>query len=215
VPPEGVKRLRANYAGEASNVDHWFGQILDTVRDLGLDGNTVVAFLSDHGALLNEQNQWVKGPERLRKQVLHIPLVIRAPRDGSNGKRIPGFAQPVDVMPTLLSRLNLKPPSRATGEDLWPYVTGERSNRRDHIVTAYGYIGAVRTPEWNYSAIWNREKYVGQYKPQLYDRKKGPDELVSVAGQHSSVVAELHTKLEQYIASGWSITDGSFNEKAG
>ncbi len=215
VPPEGVTRLRANYAGEASNVDHWFGKILDTVHDLGLDGNTVVVFLSDHGALLNEQNQWVKGPEKLRKQVLHIPLVIRAPQDAHNGKRVPGFAQPMDVLPTLLSRLNLKPPSRATGEDLWPYLTGERTNRRDHIVTAFGYIGAVRTPEWNYSAIWNREKYIGQYKPQLYDRKKDPDELVSVADQNPAVVAELHTKMEQYIASGWAITDGSFNEKAG
>jgi len=219
VPPEGVKRLRANYAGEASNVDHWFGKILETVHELDLDGNTVIAFLSDHGALLNEQQQWLKGPEKLRKQVLHIPLLIRTPQGSNNavsaGKRVPGFAQPTDVLPTLLGRLNLKPSPRVTGEDLWSYVTGERTNRRDHIVTAFGYIGAVRTPEWNYSAIWNREKYVGKYKPQLYDRRKDPDELVSVADQNPSVVAALHTKLEQYIASGWEITDGSFNEKVG
>jgi hypothetical protein len=36
VPPEGVKRLRANYAGEASNVDYWFGKILETAGELDL-----------------------------------------------------------------------------------------------------------------------------------------------------------------------------------
>ena len=35
VPPEGVQRLRANYAGEASTVDYWYGKILETVGELG------------------------------------------------------------------------------------------------------------------------------------------------------------------------------------
>jgi hypothetical protein len=82
-------------------------------------------------------------------------------------------------------------------------------------VTAYGYIASVTTPEWNYSAIWNREKYKGTYKPQLYDRKKDPHELKDVADQHPEVLKHLQAKLDQYIASGWEITNGSFNEKAG
>lgn len=64
VPADGLERLRANYAGEASNVDYGFGKILDKVAELGLNENTVVVFLSDHGALLGEQGQFVKGPER-------------------------------------------------------------------------------------------------------------------------------------------------------
>jgi arylsulfatase A-like enzyme len=215
VPPEGVERLRANYAGEASNVDFWFGKILDTAAELGLLENTVVVFMSDHGALLGEQGQWVKGPERLRKQVTHVPLLVRVPGNQFAGKRVPGFAQTPDIVPTILGRLDLKAPARVTGHDLWPYVTGQRSNERDYVVQAYGWIAAVRTPEWNYSAIWNKEKYVGHYSPQLYDRKQDPEELHSVAEQHPAVVRELQTKLEQYIASGWGITNGSFNEKAG
>jgi arylsulfatase A-like enzyme len=215
VPPEGLERLRANYAGEASNVDHWFGKILNTAGELGLLDNSVVIFMSDHGALLGEQNQFVKGPERLRKQVTHVPLLVRVPGNQFAGKRVPGFVQIPDIAPTILSRLNLKAPSRVTGQDLWPYVTGDSKNTRDHVVQAFGWIAAVRTPEWNYSAVWNREKYVGDYKPQLYDRAKDPDELKTVADQNPGVVKELHSKLEEYIASGWAITGGSFNEKAG
>ena len=60
--------------------------------------------------------------------------------------------------------------------------------RANHVVQAYGWVAAVRTPEWNYSGLWNKEKYEGKYPPQLYDRKKDPEELHSVADQHPSVV---------------------------
>lgn len=213
VPEEGVKRLRANYAGEASNVDYWYGEVLKTIKSLGLYDNSVIVFLSDHGALLNEQGQWVKGPERLRKQVTHVPLIMHLPNAQYAGQRVSGFVQAPDVLPTLLSRLNLKPPVRATGEDMWPYITGEKTNQRQAAITSYGYIASVRTPEWNYSAVWNKEKYQGKYRPQLYDLKADPEELMSVADHHPQVVADLHAILEQYIESGKDLTDGSFSER--
>jgi arylsulfatase A-like enzyme len=215
VPEEGVKRLRANYAGEASNVDYWYGKVLDKIGELGLFENSVVVFLSDHGALLNEQGQWVKGPEKLRTQVTHVPLLVRVPDKQYAGKRVSGFVQVPDYLPTFLGRLNLKGSPRVTGEDLWPYVTGEKTNRRDHAISAFGYIASVRTKEWNYSAVWNREKYKGNYAPQLYNLKNDPHELHDVASQHANVLTELQSKLDRYIASGWDITRGSFNERVG
>src|ERR1700761_8409568 len=191
VPEEGVERLRANYAGEASNVDHWYGKVLATIKELGLYDNSIVVFLGDHGALLNEQGQWVKGPEKLRKQVTHVPLLIHTPDKALAGKRVSGFAQAADIVPTVLGRMNLKPPQRATGEDLWPYVTGARSNSREWVVSSYGYIASVRTPEWNYSAIWDKAKYQGHYAPQLYDLKRDPDESKTVAEANPAVVADL------------------------
>lgn len=215
VPEEGVKRLRANYAGEASNVDFWYGKVLDTIAELGLADNTIVVFLSDHGTLLNEQGQWTKGPEKLRTQVTHIPLLIRLPGAEHAGKRVSGYVQIPDIVPTLLGRLNLKPSPRVTGEDLWPYIADARTPNRDHVVSAFGYIASVRTPEWNYTAVWNKEKYNGTYQPQLYSSNKDPHELQDVAGQYPAVVKDLQAKLERYISSGWDITHGTFNEPVG
>jgi arylsulfatase A-like enzyme len=213
VPPEGVKRLRANYAGEASNVDYWAGKILETATDLNLLDNTIVVFLSDHGALLGEQGQFLKGAERLRTQVTHVPLLVRLPNRRFAGRKVKGFVQLTDVFPTILGRLSLKPPSRVTGQDLWPFIVDEKRNSRDHVVQGFGWIAAVRTLEWNYSAIWNRQQYVGEYAPQLYDTRNDPQELKNVASEHPAVVKELQAKLERYIASGWDITDGSFFER--
>ncbi|MCZ2147041.1 MAG: sulfatase-like hydrolase/transferase [Bryobacterales bacterium] len=215
VPEEGIKRFRANYAGEAACVDFWFGRILDTVRELGLFENSVVVFMGDHGALLGEQGQFLKGPERMRTQVTHIPLLIRLPGGEQGGKRVKGFVHIPDIMPTLLGRLNLKPPPRVTGQDLWPLVTGETRSVHDYVVHAYGWVAAVRTREWNFSTVWKKDKYQGSYAPQLYDTQKDPEELTNVADKHPDVVKQLSAKIAEYMASGESITRGSFHERAG
>jgi arylsulfatase A-like enzyme len=116
-------------------------------------------------------------------------------------------------VPTVLGRLNIKPPARATGEDLWPYITNEKTNQRKAAISSYGYIASVRTPEWNYSVVWNKDKYQGSYKPQLYDLKNDPEELQSVADQHPQVQSELQAILDEYIASGKDLTDGSFSQE--
>ena len=214
VPPEGVKRMRANYAGEASSVDYWFGRILETLRDLKLTDNTLIMFLADHGALLGEQGQFLKGPARLRTQVTHIPLLVRLPRREMAGRRVKGFVQIPDLMPTLLGRLGLKPPSRCTGADIWPLATGQTHSLKEYVVQAYGWIAAVRTPEWNYTRAWRPAKLPQPFAPQLYDCRRDPEELVNVAEKYPEEAKKLSAMLDEYMASGEALTRGSFHERA-
>jgi arylsulfatase A-like enzyme len=210
---EAKRRMRANYAAETACVDFWLGQVLETIGDLKLFDNSVVVFLADHGALLGEQEQFLKGPEKLRGQVTHIPLLIRMPGRQYAGKRVKGFVQIPDLMPTLLSMLGLKSPSRVTGTNLWPLVSGETRSLREFAVQAYGWIGAVRRGEWNYSQIWKPEAYQGQYNPQLYNLTKDPEELTNVAEKYPDVALQLSRQLQEYMESGEEITRGSFHEE--
>ena len=50
-----LKRMKANYAGEVTMVDHWFGFFMNKVRLLGLDKNSLIVVISDHGHLLGEK----------------------------------------------------------------------------------------------------------------------------------------------------------------
>ncbi len=213
VPEEAARRFRANYAAESTCVDYWFGQVLETIQELGLFENSIVVFMSDHGALLGEQGQFLKGPERLRTQVTHLPLLIRLPGKKHAGKRVPGFIQVPDLMPTLLHLLDLKPPSRVTGENFWPLVTGKTKALRDHAVSGYGWIACVRDQQWNFSDVWNRTAYRGNYPPQLYDVRSDPQELTNVAEKHPDVIRKLSSQLKEYMASGVGITRGSFHER--
>ena len=212
VPEDGVRRLRANYAGESMCVDYWLGEILAKIEELGLYDNSVVVFFSDHGALLGEQGQFLKGPERLRRQVTHNPFLVRLPGREQAGTHVDGFVQHPDVMPTLLSLLELDPPPRATGHNLWNMVSGADSPH-EFAVHAYGWIGGVRTREWNFSMVIDQERYGREYPPQLYDLANDPDELTNVAEQHPDVVEDLGAKLRDYIESGREITTGTFHAK--
>jgi arylsulfatase A-like enzyme len=217
------QRFRANYAGSVNDVDYWVGNLLDTIEQFGLFQNTVVVFMSDHGAMLGEHEQFLKGPDKLRGQVTHIPLLIRAPGSAA-AKKVDGFVQFPDVMPTVLHSLGLKPPSRVTGANLWPLVNGDTRAIRDDVVQSYGWVGAVRTKEWSYSEIWKPEAHQDQYhvlpgeplsiyKPQLYNLEKDPGELTDVADRYPDVARQMSSRMKDYIASGEGETLGSFNGK--
>jgi arylsulfatase A-like enzyme len=174
--------------------------------------------------MLGEHQQFLKGPDKLRGQVTHIPLLIRTPGKQYAGKKAPGFVQPPDVMPTVLHLLGLKPPSRVTGTNLWPLATGESGPARDYVVQTYGWVGAVRNHEWSYTEIWKpeagREEFhaypaalLAIYKPQLYNLEKDPQELTDVADQHPDVARQMSAKMKEYITSGEGLTFGSFNAK--
>ena len=218
------KRFRANYAGEVSCVDYWIGALLNRIRDYGLLENSVIVFMSDHGAMLGEHGQFLKGPDKMRGQVTHVPMMIRMPNQQFAGKKVPGFVQIPDYMPTFLHLLGLKPPKRVTGQNAWDLVTGTTRSLRDHVVQTYGWIGAIRNQEWSYTEIWKPEarqnKFVirpGEtpivYKPQLYNLQNDPEELTDVADQHPDICKQMSAKMKEYIASGKDMTYGSFNQK--
>lgn len=225
--PDSIKeRFRANYAGDVNGVDYWVGNLLDTIRQFGLFENSVVVFMSDHGAMLGEHGQFLKGPDKLRGQVTHIPLLIRIPGNQYAGKKVSGFAQVPDIMPTVLHLLGLKAPSRVTGANIWPLVTGQTNKLRDFVVQTYGWVGAVRNEEWNYSEIWKPEAHLDKYhvfpgsplsiyKPQLYNLEKVPNELADVADRYPDIARQMSAKMKEYIGSGEGITLGSFNAKPG
>ncbi len=212
IPQSGIDRLRANYAGESMCVDYWLGEILATVEELGLFDNSVVVFFSDHGALLGEQGEFLKGPKRVRRQVTHNPLLVRLPGKEKAGTRASGFIHHPDVMPTLFNLLELDPPPRATGKNLWGLVDGEPSPH-EALVQGYGWIGAIRTKDWQFSKIIDRDKLGYDYESQLYNRADDPDELTNVAADHPDVVAELGGMIDAYLESGTEITKGHFHAR--
>ncbi len=216
-------RMRANYAGDVSCVDQWVGALLRTIEQFGLMEDSVVVFMADHGAMLGEHGQFLKGPDKVRNQVTHIPLLIHVPGSESAGKKVQGFVQIPDVMPTLLGQLGLKPPSRATGWDFWPLVSGG-SSAHEHVVQTYGWVGAVRNAEWSYTEVWKPEAPAGMYHkfpgapaapyaPQLYDLQNDPKELTDVAAKYPDVARRMSAALKEYIAAGEGLTLGSFNGK--
>ena len=102
-----VPDLFALYDGEVACNDHSFGLLLDQLERRGLDRETVVVFLSDHGEEFFDHRGWIHG-RTLYREVLQVPLVIRFPAQ-SEGRRVAAPVQLTDLMPTLLELAGLDP----------------------------------------------------------------------------------------------------------
>lgn len=204
-----VEHVKALYSGYVTMVDHWVGKFLDKVESMGLLKNSIVVFTGDHGTLIGEQGQIHKGERRMRDQVNHVPLLVYDPGENHNGRRIEGFVQHTDIVPSLLELMALTAPNRVTGESFVPLLSGAKSGGlRDHVVTGWGEHAAVRTREWNYLTRYTEGDNAAE---QLYDLKKDPLELNNVISSHRPVADAYRKMLDEYIASGRDITEGSFH----
>lgn len=99
VDAEDVRRARRAYYGNVSYVDEWVGRLLSALGDSGLQENTIVVFLSDHGDMLGERGLWYKmSPFEWSSR---IPLIIAAPQLFAASRNATPVSQ-VEILPTLI-----------------------------------------------------------------------------------------------------------------
>ena len=94
---DDVKRLLALYDGEIAYWDTQVQVLVETLDELGIQDETIVAFVGDHGEQFNEHGDWFHGA--LYEENIHVPLVVKIP--GVEGRRIEGPVQMIDLTPTL------------------------------------------------------------------------------------------------------------------
>jgi arylsulfatase A-like enzyme len=97
-------------------------RLLAGLSQLGLAERTLVVFTSDHGEEFGEHG-WKGHDETLYEEVLHVPLILRAPGLVPAGVRVPRQVSLVDLAPTLLELLGVTPPRGIHGRSLVPYLS--------------------------------------------------------------------------------------------
>ena len=103
LPPQGPEmadRVR-RYDSEVGYMDHYVGQLIDSLDELGLRGNTLVALTADHGESLGEHG-YVGHGRRLSENVVRVPLIFRYPEKIKAGQVINENVSLLDLTPTVL-----------------------------------------------------------------------------------------------------------------
>jgi len=75
-----VERMQALYAGEVTMTDRWLGVFMDRFHELGLDSDTVVVLVSDHGFYLGDYGYTGKIATVLHPALIKTPLIVIDPR---------------------------------------------------------------------------------------------------------------------------------------
>lgn len=125
-----IAQVRALYDGAVAAADDGVRVLLDGLRALGRDKDTIVIVLADHGEnLYDEPGRGMGHGDHLEgDHSLHVPLLIYDPTHGFRPHRVPGLVRDLDVLPTVLELTTGAVPA---GEDfdgvsLLPLLRGER-----------------------------------------------------------------------------------------
>jgi arylsulfatase A-like enzyme len=121
--------------------DEHIGTILDALVASGAWDDTVVALTSDHGEQAGSHGLRGKGPFAY-EEIMHIPLIVRAPGVTTPGSATSALTSSVDVAPTLCALAGIATDPGAThadgmsGVDLTPLLRGELAQAREHVLFA-------------------------------------------------------------------------------
>ncbi len=207
-----IQHMIALYDGEIKYADKLIGKLLKYLKASGLEKNTIIILLSEHGDMFGKHGRFMRGgPLRgtLYDDVIHIPLLLKHPKLKS--KKINELVQMIDVAPTLLDFLGIEKPKNFEGKSLIPLIMeGKKIN--DFVFAGAKYepspnnlffhyssrVEAIRNKKWKlireilfYNSSYSQETY------ELYNLKKDPEELNNIyaTSEYPRKIMELNLKL--------------------
>ncbi len=123
VPGAGRKDMAAYYASMTA-IDDQVGRLMRTLRELGLEDNTIVFFSSDHGNMLGSHGKILK--RKPWEESIRVPGIMRCPGLIPAGSQSNALFSHVDYAPTLISLCGIPVPKDMQGADQSAIVTGRQ-----------------------------------------------------------------------------------------
>ncbi|MCX6962620.1 MAG: sulfatase-like hydrolase/transferase [Verrucomicrobia bacterium] len=128
-PEDLVERIVRRYQA-LTGIDNFVGKLRSALVAAGLDKNTVILFVSDHGIQLGEFGLGGKG--LCYDASLRVPLIAYDPRSDVRGQRRSEQVQTIDLTATLLDYAGMEIPPAMSGRSLAPLIRGEQVTWREY-----------------------------------------------------------------------------------
>lgn len=132
---EQTRTLRHGYYACVSYVDAQVGRLLDALRRLGLDRNTVVVLWGDHGFALGDAGRWCKGTNF--ELDARVPFLVRVPGMPQPGRSSEALIELVDLYPTLAELAGLPAPAYLAGRSFGPILRDPAETGREFALSQF------------------------------------------------------------------------------
>ncbi|HYS56473.1 MAG TPA: sulfatase-like hydrolase/transferase [Thermoanaerobaculia bacterium] len=199
-PYEPVEPFKSKYAsspydGEIATADAIVGRFFAELERRGLYDQSLIVLCGDHGEGLGDHGEQEHGV-LLYREVLHVPLIVKLPRQRLAGRRVPAPAQLVDILPTIVGAVGAKLPANLPGISLIDLAEGRGSNRAIYSETLYPRLHLG----WSQlrSLTDTRNHYVESPVPELFDVVADPGEKKNIRDdrrRESGALADDLTKI--------------------
>ncbi|MDY7396801.1 sulfatase [Aureibaculum sp. 2210JD6-5] len=213
---DGRRKMRqdnADYAGMVENVDENVGKLLQTLKELGIDKNTIIVFSSDHGGLSNDGN---KGERELA--TTNLPLKAGKGHLYEGGIRVPLFIKWANQL-----KPHVDEQSIVLGMDVFPTLLDLAIDKKVEGIDGKSYAGVLKGNEtWgNRNVYWISRKarphstgdskaavvrsgdykliqFLGTDKVELYNLKKDVGENNDLSTKEPEKTAQMLALLNNW-----------------
>lgn len=194
--PETLKRqLLHGYLASVSYVDAQVGKLLSSLSRNGLEENTAVVLLGDHGYQVGEHGTWATKHSNFESSV-RAPLIVRAPGMRAAGRKTKALVEFVDVYPTLAGICGIEPPANLEGRSFLPLLDNPSLSWKPAAYSQYprsGRMGrSVTDGRYRYTEWVSRNGSVDA--AELYDHETDPDENINLSLSASMATARMRMK---------------------
>ncbi|HDS29535.1 MAG TPA: DUF229 domain-containing protein, partial [Firmicutes bacterium] len=194
---EEIRHVRNLYDAEVANVDAAMSDLFRFLDENGLMDDTLIIFCSDHGEEFYEHDGFGHGFTQY-DELVHVPLIVKG-GDFPEGHRISKPVANLDILPTILSYLDIEKPDDLPGFPLQDTVHspesiperiifGEETARQKGIPLIYSF-------EWPFKCIFN----VANFDVELYHVENDPSELSDIRTEYPDQLASLIMNIAAFI----------------
>jgi len=142
---EQARHLRHGYYACVSYVDAQVGKLLDALKRLGLEGDTIIVLWGDHGYSLGEADHWCKDTNF--EMDTRTPLMFRFPGMPEPGVATEAMMEYVDIYPTVVELAGLPPAADLDGTSLVPILRNPQQPGRQFVLSQFSRPFKPSLPE--------------------------------------------------------------------
>ena len=173
-----ANRLVRGYYASLSYSDAMIGKVMNELKNQGLDKNTLVIVIGDHGWNLREYTLWAKHANY--RTSLRTPLLVSGPKV-LKGQKLNGLVEFVDLYPTICDITGLEPPTKQlNGVSFKEALYKPNVKLKDFVISQFKNGITITTQKEAYTEFLNKDLSIAD--AMYYDRVNDIDENESLYG---------------------------------
>jgi len=209
VGPDEIKVLAM-----IKSLDDSVGQLVDYIKSLGIEEETIIVFTSDNGHYKTEHNIFNQPYRGVKGQTfeggIRVPYIFKWKNHIKENSVSTEPIIHVDIYPTLLGMTNSEFPKDYVldGEDISPLLFGKaKHTKRDALIWEYTNYARYNTRTKTFASEWVNVIQMDGYKMTevvetdsyyMYNLNKDPYETKDVAAENPKIVKKLQSRLEKW-----------------
>lgn len=197
--PERGKIMKHGYCAAVSYTDAQITKVLDELKRLGLDKNTIVVLWGDHGWHLGEYGIW--GKHTNFDLALNSPLIISVPGMKNPGVPADGMVETIDIFPTLADLCGLTPPDHIQGQSIRKIMDDPEVKLKDFTYgerDAWNVLGKTVRSTDHRLMVWIDKASGDTLEVNMFDNNEKPVPIHDISTEQKKKMQELLKKMNEF-----------------